>query len=146
MSPQSKKEYLKAVFLRYKNASRKGKTQILDEFCATCGYHRKYAIRLLRKFKRFIKPKHRKKGRKPVYDKEVMLKPLKCIWRASNLPCSKRPQGNPTIVAAGYIKSFGDLPSEVTNALLKISPSTIDRILLPARIHYKKRGRSTTKH
>jgi len=34
---------------------------------------------------------------------------------------------------------------EVTNALLRISPPTIDRLLKPIRIHYTKRGRSTTK-
>ncbi len=56
MSPRSKREYVEAVFLRYKRSSRKTKTRILDEFCATCGYHRKYAIQLLRGFKRFAKP------------------------------------------------------------------------------------------
>jgi len=34
MSPRSKREYLEAIFLRYKGASRKEKTTILDEFCA----------------------------------------------------------------------------------------------------------------
>jgi hypothetical protein len=48
MSPRSKREYLEAIHLRYKKASRKDKTVILDEFCATSGYHRKHAIRLLR--------------------------------------------------------------------------------------------------
>ncbi|MFH0814061.1 MAG: hypothetical protein V2A69_14670 [Pseudomonadota bacterium] len=48
MSPRSKKEYIEAIFLRYKKASRKGKTIILNEFCATSGYHRKHAIRILR--------------------------------------------------------------------------------------------------
>jgi hypothetical protein len=41
MSPRSKREYLEAVFLRYKGASRKQKTTILDELCAVSGYHRK---------------------------------------------------------------------------------------------------------
>lgn len=36
MSPKSKREYVEAVFLRYKKASRSEKTAILDEFCATC--------------------------------------------------------------------------------------------------------------
>ena len=90
MSPRSKKEYIEAVYLRYKRASRKQKSVILDEFCANCGYHRKYAIRLLRKFKRFKKPKPKKKGRKPVYNKEIIIKPLKRIWLKANLPCSKR--------------------------------------------------------
>jgi hypothetical protein len=35
MSPQSKKEYLEAIHLRYKNASRQEKTVILDELDVT---------------------------------------------------------------------------------------------------------------
>ncbi len=53
MSPRSKQEYREAVCLRYKNATRHEKTAILDEFCATCKYHRKHAIRILKRFKRF---------------------------------------------------------------------------------------------
>jgi hypothetical protein len=36
MSPRSRKEYIEVTSLRYKKASRKRKTAILDEFCATC--------------------------------------------------------------------------------------------------------------
>jgi len=45
MSPRSKKEYAETTYLRYKKASRSEKTKILDEYCATCGCHRKHAIR-----------------------------------------------------------------------------------------------------
>lgn len=44
MSPRSKREYTEAIHKRYKHASRSEKKVILDEFCATTGYHRKYAI------------------------------------------------------------------------------------------------------
>jgi len=145
MSPRSKKEYIEAIFLRYKKATCKEKTIILDEFCATCGYHRKHAIRLLRRFKRFIKPKAKKRGRSPVYHQEVILKPLKQIWLAANLPCSKRLKAILPLWLPGYVQSFGNLPSEVSQALLTISAPTIDRFLNPIRIQYKKRGRTTTK-
>ena len=57
MSPRSKKEYLEEIFPRYKKAtSKEQKTKIIDELCEICKYHRKHAIRLLTKFKRFIKP------------------------------------------------------------------------------------------
>ena len=46
---QSRRKYLAAIRNRYRKASRKEKSVILGEFCATCGYNRKYAIRLLRK-------------------------------------------------------------------------------------------------
>ncbi len=145
MSPQSKKEYTQATHQRYKDASRKGKTIILDEFCATSGYNRKYAIQLLRGFKRFTKPKKKKRGPKPVYQKEEIIAPLKHIWLTANLPCSKRLKAILPIWLPGYDQLYGNLPPDVTNALLSISPATIDRLLAPARIQENKRGRSTTK-
>jgi len=145
MSPRSKKEYLEAIFLRYKNASKKQKSIILDEFCATSGYHRKHAIRLLHTFKRFTKRKTKKRGPKPLYHKEVILKPLKRIWLAANLPCSKRLKATLPLWIPGYPQSFGPLSPEVAQALRTISPATIDRILKPVRITYKGRGIATTK-
>ena len=145
MSPRSKKEYVEAIFLRYKKASCKERTIILDEFCATCGYHRKHAIRLLRRFRRFVKPNARKRGRSPVYHRNIVLKPLKKIWLTANLPCSKRLKVILPLWLPGYVQSCGHLSSEASEALLKISASTIDRLLLPTRIKYKKRGRTTTK-
>ena len=145
MSPRSKKEYIEAIYVRYKNASRKQKTQILNEFCATLNFHRKHVIRLLKKFKRFRKTKTKKPGRAPFYSQPPILKPLKKIWLAANLPCSKRLKAILPLWMPGYNQSFGPLAPEVSQALLQISPATIDRILCPVRIHYKKRGRSTTK-
>ncbi len=145
MSPRSKKEYIEAVYLRYKNASRKEKTLILNEFCATLHFHRKHAIRLLRKFKRFLKKINKKPGRPPFYSQPAILLPLKKIWRTANLPCSKRLKPILPLWVPGYTQSFGPLSPEVLNALSHISPATIDRLLSPTRIHEKKRGRSTTK-
>src|SRR5512136_207655 len=131
MSPRSKKEYIEAIFLRYKKASVKERTLILNEFCATCEYHRKHALRLLRRFKRFLKPKVRKRGRSPVYHRNVILKPLKKIWLAANLPCSKRLKVILPLWLPGYVQSFGHLSSDASEPLLKISASTIDRLLVP---------------
>ncbi len=145
MSPRSKREYTETIFLRYRNASRNKKTSILNEFCATIGYHRKHAIRLLRKFKRFRKPKNKKRGRTPIYSHPTILKPLKQIWLAANLPCSKRLKPILPLWLPGYMQHFGPLRNEILQALLTISPATIDRVLSPTRIQYKKRGRATTK-
>jgi hypothetical protein len=145
MSPQSKREYRDTVHLRYKKANRNEKTAILDEFCATCGCHRKHAIRVLRRFKRFTKPKQKKRGKPPLYQNESIIKPLKEIWLAANLPCSKRLKVILAIWLPGYVQFFGELSTNVMQALLNISPPTIDRILKPIRIQYTKRGKSTTK-
>jgi hypothetical protein len=145
MSPQSKREYRDTVHLRYKKANRNEKTAILDEFCATCGCHRKHAIRVLRRFKRFTKPKQKKRRKPPLYQNESIIKPLKEIWLAANLPCSKRLKVILAIWLPGYVQFFGELSTNVMQALLNISPPIIDRILKPIRIQYTKRGKSTTK-
>jgi hypothetical protein len=42
------KKITAVVSKRYRTADRKGKTKILDEFTATTGYNRKYAVRVLK--------------------------------------------------------------------------------------------------
>jgi hypothetical protein len=145
MSPRSKKEYLETIFKRYKNASKKEKSFILDEFCANCEHHRKHAIRLLTTFKRFTKPKPKKRGKPPVYNNPLILKVLKKIWLTANLPCSKRLKAILPVWLPSYVQEFDRLPIKITQLLLKISPATIDRLLESARVKYKGRGRSTTK-
>jgi hypothetical protein len=145
MSSKSKREYLEAIYLRYRRSSRKKKAAILDEFCAACGYHRKHAIRLLRKFRRFIKQSNKKTGRTSLYNKVAILKPLKKIWLTANLPCSKRLKAVLPLWLPGYVQEYGNLPLEVAKALIDMAPATMDRILKPVRVQYKGRGRSTTK-
>lgn len=138
-------ECLESLYLRYKRATRKEKTLILNEFCATCGYHRKHAIRLLRTFKRFTKPKPKRRGAPSVYDKPSILEPLKRIWLAANLPCSKRLKAVLPIWMSGYAKEYGALELNAIKLLYRISPATIDRLLKGLRVKYRGRGRSTTK-
>ena len=145
MSPMAKKEYLEAIYLRYKRASLKEKTAILDEFCSNCGYHRKHAIRILNNFKRFTKPKPKKRGKPSKYNTPAVIEPLKRIWLAANLPCSVRLKVILQLWLPAYAKEFGGLSLDVVKALRKISAPTIDRLLKPARIKYRSRGRSTTK-
>jgi len=52
MGSKSKKEYLLAIWARYQRVGRAFKSKILDEFCAVCGYARKYAIGLLNRSRR----------------------------------------------------------------------------------------------
>jgi len=145
MSPGARMEYLQSVYLRYKRANRKEKSIILNEFCQNCGYHRKHAIRALNSFKRFTKPKPKKRGRPSQYNNASIIKPLKRIWLAANLPCSKRLKVILPLWLPFYATEHGQLPHDVLIALHDISASTIDRLLKTTRIKYKGRGRSTTK-
>ncbi|MCI0530233.1 MAG: hypothetical protein L0Y56_22545, partial [Nitrospira sp.] len=64
-----KREYLNQIRERYKNADLKTKGAILTEFCAVCGYHRKYAIRLL---SRGHQGGPKSSGRKRIYGPDLM--------------------------------------------------------------------------
>jgi len=47
MVKSARRDYLETICKRYRKVRKKDKKPILDEFCINCGYHRKYAIRLL---------------------------------------------------------------------------------------------------
>jgi hypothetical protein len=47
MGRGSRWEYFRAIFFRYREASGRDKSRILEEFCRVCEYNRKYAIRKL---------------------------------------------------------------------------------------------------
>ena len=142
MSPISKREYLQSILLPYRSASKKRKSQILNEFCLVCGYHKKHAIRLLNHHKRFTKPKPKRRGRASRYNRPAILWPLKQIWLAANLPCSSRLKAIIPLWLPFYPEP---LSVKVKEALFSISAATIDRLLRSVRIKYGKRGRSTTK-
>jgi len=88
MSLSAKRESLARLHGRYQRAGRPHKQRILDEFCATCGYHRKSALRLLHR--PLAAPTARARpGPKPTYDPVVLRPVLKAIWLASDQLCSK---------------------------------------------------------
>jgi hypothetical protein len=124
MSPGARMEYLRAVHLRYKRANRREKSIILNELCNNCGYHRKHAIRALNTFKRFTQPKPKRRGKPSVYNKATIIAPLKRIWLAANLPCSKRLKAILRLWLPSYEKEFGKLPRNVITALYDISAAT----------------------
>jgi len=90
MSNKSKQEYLASIKERYLNSSKEEKKKILDEFCITCGYNRKYAIRKLNKKGSKQKTKSKRNGRKKKYDSVELTEFLKKLWKVSNLACSVR--------------------------------------------------------
>jgi hypothetical protein len=142
MSPKSRREYLAAIHERYHQFGKSVKTQILDEFCQVCGYHRKHALRLLNR--PWPAAPARKSGPAPRYD-EAVLAPLKAIWLAADQPCSKRLVGALPIWLPAWEKRHGVLESSVRRRLLAISPATVDRLLRPVRVRIGGRGRTTTK-
>lgn len=141
MSKNEKKSYLAAIRRRYKKANKANKSKILDEFCAVCGYNRKYAIRRLS-----IPLKQHKQppGRKPRYEHDKLLAPLKIIWLASDQLCSKRLKMALPDWLPAYEKEHGILDDSARGQLLSLSPATIDRVLKPVRVKHLK-GKCGTK-
>lgn len=141
----AKREYLNTMRRRYLVArTRAAKSQLLDEICATTGYDRKYATRQMAR-RRAGRKQRARPGRKSVYRDPRLLRALKLIWRAANLPCSKRLQAMLPVWLPGYESTYGPLDEEVHRKLLSISPATIDRLMAPIRLEHNGRGLSTTK-
>ncbi len=116
---------------------------MLDEFVAATGYHRKYAIRILKHGP--PRQSGKKHGFPKVYQGEVVVA-LEQIWEVCGRICSKRLHPFlPEMVRV--LERWGELKlSEKTKVLLlQMSRSTIDRCLGPARFEHPGHGLSTTK-
>ncbi len=144
MSFSSRRELLCRVAARYQMGDRKERTAILDEFTATAGYARKYAIRQLNQVENGPRlPVQRSQRRWYGVDVEEA---LLVLWKAANFICAKRlipffPELIPVIERHGYLC----LSQETREKLLSISPATADRILKKARDAAKPKGVSTTR-
>jgi len=147
MSLPARRELLACTAPRYAKANKKQKQTLLDEFTAATGYHRKYAISLLKHFD----PKKTSRRRKPrqtkprQYTADVR-QALVTVWKAANRICSKRlVPFLPDFVEALERNGHLTLEDETRKRLLAISPATVDRLLYTVRYGDKARGLTTTK-
>jgi hypothetical protein len=143
MSLSAKRESLSRIHGRYERAGRPHKTRILDEFCATCGYHRKAAVRLLNRPLPTGPPKG--SGPKVTYEPKEMLPVLKAVWLASDQLCSKLLRAALPEWLEHYERRSAPIPEAFKEKILKISPAQIDRLLRPARVQHPKKGLSATR-
>lgn len=135
MSSEVKRQYLERIRERYKKASKRQKTLILDEFCKVCNLTRKHAITLINEQPRSAPARP---GPKPVYGAEIEDHVVK-LWRAMSRMCSKK------MVAAIplWLEYYYGITPDERRLLLKVSASTIDRILQKHRAQVS-RGLSST--
>lgn len=133
MGKPERRAYLEAIRARYRRASKAGKSAILNEFCAVCGYHRKYALRLLGAQNKRDKKTARKPGPASRYDTPELVEALRTIWMASDQLCSKRLKAALPLWLPHYETSFHPLSVETLAMLGSISAATIDRLLKPIR-------------
>lgn len=143
MSQRRKKEYFKIMHRRYQLADAQERSNLLDEVCQVCGYHRKHAIRKLNQPLPDPLSPHRVPRRGLAYDAQV-LGVLKAVWEAAGHPWSVRlkallPLWRP------WIRTHFRLTPHQVRQLLKMSARQMDRRLQPHKVNLKKRLYGRTK-
>ena len=158
LTMQEKKAFTREVSKRYQQAGKKEKTRILDELVKTTNYNRKYILHILANWgktttitlnRKAVKlkaaPGKRRKGggRKPIYSGEFVVV-LRKIWAFFWYRCGK--------ILAPFMREqmkFLEEPFHVTpdvmKLLLKVSPTTIDRVLKADKKKLALKGKSGTK-
>ena len=139
-----RKAVTRTIATRYKRADKGGKGRILDELCATTGWHRSHARKALGQSLRpkVVRPR---KPRAPTYGAEVIAA-LRFCWAVLGAPTGKRlaPIMGELVPR---LRRFGelDVTDDTELALIAMSPATMDRRLAADRAKMALRGRSHTK-
>ncbi|BCW35119.1 hypothetical protein StoSoilA2_11750 [Arthrobacter sp. StoSoilA2] len=134
----------KAIATRYARSDRAAKKQVLNELCATTGWHRDHARKALRQAL-VLKPVRPRAPRPPLYG-EPVIEALRFCWAVQGTPCGRLlAAALPDLVPR--LRRFNELQIDDSTAaqLLRIAPATIDRRLKPDRAKLDPRGRSHTK-
>lgn len=131
ISAETKQELLEVVRERYRQATRQGKSKILDEFVAVAGFHRKHAIRLLTGVGSVG-------AESPPSDRRIyadaVREALIILWEAADRICGKRLKAVlPSLIAAMERNKHLTLDPAVRELVLSASAATIDRLLSPIR-------------
>src|SRR5664279_194826 len=117
---------------RYKRAEKAGKGLMLDELCATTGWHRNHARKALAQA---LKPKivRPRQPRTPRYGRDVVAALAFC-WAVLGAPTGKRLAPIMAELVA-TLRRFDelDITDETAALLLAMSPATMDRRLAPDR-------------
>lgn len=143
LSLATRRELIEAIAARYQSGTRIEKRKILDEFVEVTGFHRKHAIRALRKTEKKVEATAKASWARR-YD-EAALAALTVLWETADRICGKRlKEGIPTLLAAMERHGHLQLDIGVRQQLLTMSAATMDRLLKPVRDVARQGRRRTT--
>ena len=143
MARRSKREYLRSIYERYRQAQRAEKKMMLEEFCKVCGYNRKYAIWLLNRPLPETTVRKRSAPHSPTYSR-AMVRILAKVWEASGYLCSQRLKAA-LVHWLPWIRQHFELTQSVEDQLLAISARQMDRRLRATKHIVKRRLYGTTR-
>jgi hypothetical protein len=130
--------YLKQLQARYRKASKKEKTVILDEYVKTTGYHRKHATAVLNGRRERVQGPIRRPRRTQYGVEEANA--LATLADLFDDICSKRLRAAldvelPRLYQAGVLS----ISTTCYEKLLRVSPATMDRLRARYRSHHRLR-------
>jgi hypothetical protein len=156
LTMKERKKATAIVAARYQKSRKKDKGVILDEFTKLTGYGRRYASHVLRSHGKKVRLNERfvvqcdvrkrvKRNKPKVYDGTVK-EALKKVWYIMDCICGKRLAPIMKDIVSRLIRFREIRIDEATKGkLIRISSSTIDRMLAPERKKHQIKGRSNTK-
>jgi hypothetical protein len=135
MNSSTRRQVLEKLRRRYLTAGAEHKAKLLDQVVQLLGYHRKAAIRALRRGPAVpavgapaILP-----GRPVQYEPRLLLPWLRPIWQATDYACGRRLVAMLPEWIPAYEQHEKRLPGAVREQLLLASGRTLDRLLAPLR-------------
>jgi hypothetical protein len=139
-----RKAVTETIAIRYSLADKRTKGVILDELCATTGWHRNHARKALTTVlqPRLVSPRS---PRPPKYG-PMVIAALTVCWTVLGMPAGKRlaPMLGELLAV---LRHFGELviDEDTAELLVSMSAATIDRRLAGERAKYQLKGRASTK-
>src|SRR3984957_12722686 len=141
LSVATRRELIEVVAARYRASNRDEKKAILDQFVEVTGFHRKHAIRVLKRSLRPATGEPRLRAR--IYN-EAVREALTIVWEAADRICGKRlRQVIPGLIDAMERHGHLNLDPAVRESLVSMSAATMDRLLTTVRTTAKQGRRRT---
>jgi hypothetical protein len=132
MNKSTRKQVLEKLRRRYETAGAQHKRKLLDQAVQLLGYHRKAAIRALRR-EVAVRGPLVIMGRPVNYEPGLLVPWLRPIWQATDYACGRRLVAMLPEWIPAYEQHEKRMPGEVREKLLLASGRTLDRLLEPLR-------------